>query len=114
MSRIPARTVLLNGQAVKVRLASTSVTLRRGSSDLRARAHVAPAKPPPTTTTRPLAFWAIAGSGNNAVDAAAAAVLMKSRRLFLVMISILLRGVPGRNGFDFILGITLGDSIHHG
>ena len=44
-------TVLLNGQAVKVWLASTSVTVVRGSMRLSVRAQVAPANPPPTTTT---------------------------------------------------------------
>jgi hypothetical protein len=72
-------TRLLNGQAVKVSLASTSVTVMRGSSFLTARAALAPAKPPPTTTTRPAAPWAIAGIGSSAE--AAAAALTKSRRL---------------------------------
>ena len=57
-------TLLLNGQAVKVGLASTSVTVMRGSMRLRKRAQVAPAKPPPTTTTRPPAPWPIAGIGS--------------------------------------------------
>ena len=52
MSRRPAITSLLNGQAVKCRLASTSTTSMRGSARRRKRAAVAPPKPPPTTTTR--------------------------------------------------------------
>src|SRR5712671_2134966 len=111
---MPVMTRLLNGQAVKVRLASTSVTLMRGSSALTARAQEAPANPPPTTTTRPAAPCARAGSGRSAVDVAAAAVLMKSRRVFLVMVSILLSGVPGRNGSYFIVSESLGDAIHDG
>jgi hypothetical protein len=43
---------LLNGQAVKTRLASTKVTAKRGLSRFSARAQVAPANPPPITTTR--------------------------------------------------------------
>src|SRR5262249_11184190 len=117
-SRSPAMTSLLNGQAVKVRLCSTSVTLRRGSSFLSARAQLAPAKPPPTITTRPPAPWAIAGSGNRAADAPAATVLMKVRRLVWVlgclMASVLLRGEPGGDGLGLVIGEALGDAIHHG
>src|SRR5882757_1887245 len=116
MSRSPAMTLLLNGQAVKVWLASTSVTVRRGSSALRARAQLAPAKPPPTTTTWPPVFWAIAGRGKSATEAPAAAVLMKSRRLVCCadMISILLCGVPGRNRLRFVVGESFGDAVHDG
>src|SRR5215831_10639207 len=116
MSRRPAMTSLLNGQAVKVEDASTSVTLIRGSSRLSARAQVAPAKPPPTTRTRPLAFWASPGRGNSAAEAPAAAVLMKSRRLLRlsIMTSILLRRVPGRDGPDLVIGEAFGDAVHYG
>src|SRR5712691_3095604 len=112
-------TPLLNGQAVKVAFASTSVTAMRGSMRLMKRAQVAPPKPPPTTTTRPGAPCAIAGSGSMAAEAPAAAVLRKSRRLVcLVMIglpcSILLRAVPGGDGLDLILGEPLGDAVHDG
>src|SRR5215831_15563323 len=116
MSRRPAMTSLLNGQAVKVEDASTSVTLIRGSSRLSARAQVAPANPPPTTTTRPPTFWARPGRENSAAEAPAAAVLMKSRRLLRlsIMTSILLRRVPGRNGPDLVVGEALGDAVHYG
>ena len=46
-------TSLLDGQATKVRFASTSVTSRRGARRFSMRAQVAPAKPPPMTTARP-------------------------------------------------------------
>src|SRR5262245_12043784 len=100
-------TSLLNGQAVKVRLCSTSVTVTRGSIFLSARAALAPAKPPPTTTTRPAAPCAIAGIGSIAADAPAAAALRNWRRLcgdLLVMASILLRCEPGGDRLDFIVG----------
>ena len=74
-------TLLLNGQAVNVRLASTSVTVRRGSIRFRNRAQVAPANPPPMTTTRPAAPCAIAGIGSSAHAAPAAVVLRNVRRL---------------------------------
>src|SRR3954462_14710551 len=76
-------TSLLKGQAVNVRLCSTSVTVRRGSSFFNARAQLAPAKPPPTTTTRPAAPCATAGIGSNATDALAAAALRNVRRLLV-------------------------------
>src|SRR5580704_13282825 len=116
MSRRPAMTSLLKGQAVKVWFGSTRVTAMRGSSRLSARAQVAPAKPPPTTTTRPPAFCASAGIGISAV-AAAAAVLRTSRRLgvpVMVAPSILLRTVPIRDGLDLVVGEALGDAGHHG
>ena len=62
MSRWPAITSLLNGQAVKVALGSTSTTSMRGSERRRKRAAVAPPKPPPITTTRG-AVWARAMKG---------------------------------------------------
>src|SRR5215470_5198377 len=116
---MPAMTRLLNGQAVKVRLASTSVTLIRASSALSARAQLAPANPPPITTTRLAAPCASAGIGNNA--AAAAADFMTSRRvsrrantLVCVMTSILLCREIGRDGLGLVVGETFGDAIHHG
>src|SRR5215470_19865341 len=109
-------TPLLNGQAMKVAFASTSVTAMRGSMRLMKRAQVAPPKPPPTTTTRPGAPCAIAGSGSMA--APAAAVLRKSRRLVCwVMIGLpcsLLRAVSGGDGLDLVVGETLGDAVHDG
>src|SRR5829696_1275929 len=69
MSRRPATTPLLNGQGVKVRFASTSVTDAFGSRRFTSRAQVAPAKPPPITTTRGAA-WPKPGRGKR--DAAAA------------------------------------------
>src|SRR3954470_23735946 len=113
-------TRLLNGQAVKVGLASTSVTAMRGSMRRMKRAQVAPPNPPPTTTTRPPAPWAMAGSGSTAAEAPATAVLRKSRRLVrcAVMIglpsSILLRAIPGSDGLDLVVGEALGDAAHHG
>src|SRR5215212_11182030 len=52
MLRKPAMTSLLNGQAVKVRFGSISVTCILLSIRLSARAQLAPPKPPPMTTTR--------------------------------------------------------------
>src|SRR5262245_7919968 len=111
-------TPLLNGQAVNVEFASTSVTVMRGSMRLMKRAQVAPAKPPPMTTARLPAPCAMAGSGSRAAVAPAAAVLRNSRRFFAVMIglpsSILLRTVPGGDGFDLVVGEPLGEEMHHG
>src|SRR5262245_61133377 len=115
---MPTMTALLNGQAVKVWLASTSVTVMRGSIRLMKRAQLAPAKPPPTTTTRPPAPCAMAGSGSIAAETPAAARLRNSRRLsrcpLMSASSVLLRAVPGGDGFDLVLGQSLGDAIHHG
>src|SRR5450432_255579 len=71
MSRKPAITSLLNGQAVKIRFGSISVTSSPGLIRLSARAQPAPPKPPPITTTR-AADRAIAGQGSvsDAADAA--------------------------------------------
>src|SRR6266481_6590978 len=109
-------TPLLNGQAMNVGLASTSVTVMRGSMRLMKRAQVAPPKPPPTTTTRPRAPWAMAGSGSSA--APAAADLRNSRRLvrFALMtasLSVLLGAIPGGDGFDLVFGKALGDPPPH-
>src|SRR5262245_39238203 len=112
-------TRLLNGQAVKVRLASTSVTLMRASSALSARAQLAPANPPPITTTRPAAPCASAGIGSRA--AAAAADFMTSRRvsrravrLICVMTSLLQCREVGRNGLGLVVAETFGEAVHHG
>jgi len=84
---MPAMTPLLNGQAMKVRLASTRVTATRGSARLRARAMLAPAKPPPTTTTRGAAPWARSGAGSSAAQLPTVTDFRKSRRLrYLAMI----------------------------
>src|SRR2546421_10235683 len=115
---MPAMTSLLNGQAVKVWLASISVTTARGSSFLRARAQVAPASPPPTTTTRGPAPCAIAGIGMSAAEMPAAAALRNSRRLVRLVVmrvpmaSILLRCKPGGDRLDFVLGEAFGDAVH--
>src|SRR5437660_7924999 len=99
---------------MNVRFASTRVTLMRGSMRLMKRAQVAPPNPPPTTTTRAPAPCAMAGSGSMAAPAAAA--LRNSRRFVRVMSrlhsSILLRAVPGRDGFDLVFGKALGYSFH--
>src|SRR5580692_5796176 len=71
MPRRPAITSLLNGQAVKTRLGSTSVTCNLEAILRKARAQAAPPKPPPITTTR-AADWAKDGQGK-ANEAAAAA-----------------------------------------
>src|SRR5262249_1000362 len=111
-------TPLLNGQAMNVGFASTSVTVMRGSMRLMKRAQVAPAKPPPMTAAREPVPGGIAGSGSRAAVAPAAAVLRNSRRFFAVMIglpsSILLRAVPGGDGFDLVVRETLGEEMHHG
>src|SRR5262245_33231163 len=111
MSRKPAITLLLNGQAVNVRFDSTSVTAICRSSFFNARATVAPAKPPPTTTTCGAAC-ASAGRGNSDAAAADASTL---RRVMAVMIepSLLLR-IPGGDRLDLLVGESLGDLVHDG
>src|SRR3984893_2320548 len=52
MSRNPAITSLLNGQAIKLRFGSISVTASLGSRRRNVRAQLAPPKPPPITATR--------------------------------------------------------------
>src|ERR1700750_501909 len=112
-------TPLLNGQAMNVGFASTSVPVMRGSIRLMKRAQVAPAKPPPTTTTRPPAPWAMAGNGSMALVAPAPATLRNSRRLvlFAIMIGLLssipLCAIPGRDGLDLVVGKTFGEQMHH-
>src|SRR5262245_58407433 len=111
-------TPLLNGQAVNVEFASTSVTVMRGSMRLMKRAQVAPAKAPPMTTARPPAPCAMAGSGSRAALAPAGAVLRSSRRFFAVLIarpsSSCVRAVPGGEGSDLVVGGSLGDAMQHG
>src|SRR5262245_39331685 len=115
MSRRPAMTSLLIGQAAKIAFGSTSVTSSRGSARLRKRAAVAPAKPPPTTTMRGCAPWAISGCGSSAAPAPAAAARNCRRvRRVLLMPASLLGAVPGRDGLDLVIGEALGDAIHHG
>src|SRR5215470_17837665 len=111
MSRMPAITPLLNGQAVNVRLDSTSVTAMFRSSFFSARATVAPAKPPPTTTTCGAAC-ASAGRGNSDAAAADASTL---RRVMAVMIALsLLLRPPGGDRLDLLVGESLGDLVHDG
>jgi len=95
-------TALLNGQAVNVAFASTSVTAMRGSAWRRARAQLAPAKPPPTTTTRAAApgrRW----TGKGAAEAVAATRASKTRGGS----TSLLRGVPGGDRLDLLVGEAL-------
>src|SRR5215470_1919009 len=111
MSRMPAITPLLNGQAVNVRLDSTSVTAMFRSSFFSARATVAPAKPPPTTTTCGAAC-ASAGRGNSDAAAADASTL---RRVMAVMIALsLLLRPPGGDRLDLLVGESLGNLVHDG
>ena len=84
-SRKPPITALLNGHAVNVWFASTNVTAILGSSCRKARAQLAPAKPPPTTTTRGAA-WAKVGSGKSAAEAATPS-FRNSRRLAFTVAS---------------------------
>src|SRR5579859_7186046 len=115
MSRRPAITSLLIGQAAKIAFGSTRVTLSRGSVRLRKRAAVAPAKPPPTTTMRGGAPWATNGRGNSEAPAPAIAVTICRRlRRGRVMAASALRAVPGRNGLQLVIREALGDAIHHG
>src|SRR5215471_10788159 len=102
-------TSLLKGQAVKVRLVSTSVTASLALSRLTKRAQVAPANPPPITTTRPEP-WAKAGTDNSAP--AAALLLRNCRRLACAIACslIVLRRVPRGDRFDLIVGQALGDA----
>src|SRR5262245_36714363 len=92
MSRSPAITPLLNGQAVNTRFDSTSVTAVRGSSLFSVRAAVAPANPPPTTTTCGAAC-ASAGRGNS--DAAAAEARTWRRVMAVMLAPSLLLRIPG-------------------
>src|SRR5689334_23037255 len=111
-------TALLNGHAVNVASASTSVTAIRGSVWRNARAHVAPAKPPPTTTTRGPAPWATAGSGMSAVDAATPSFRNCRRLVFMAdayrCARSFLGGEPGGDGLDLVVGESLRDAIHDG
>src|SRR5262245_8915746 len=116
MSRMPAITPLLNGQAVKMRLVSTIVTAIVLSRALTPRATVAPAKPPPTTTTWG-ADWARLGRGNTPATAPnAAAPFRMPRRVVdgLMAASSTLLGVPGRDGLDLRIGEAFGNLIHDG
>src|SRR5258708_32429988 len=101
-----ASTLLLKGQAVKMRSGSTRVTVSLGSSFFSVRAAVAPAKPPPITTTRP-APWAEAMAGARAV---ATVSLRKVRRVAIALLR--LRGKPGRDGVDLRIVEALGDAAH--
>src|SRR4029077_11504120 len=99
-------TPLLNGQAVKVGLASTSITRASGSRRLSSRAQVAPAKPPPTTTTRGCPC-ASAGIGRSD----ASEPLRKPRRvgvrIFLIT-RLFLRAEPRCDRADFRFAEALG------
>src|SRR5262245_10129308 len=110
-SRRPPITALLNGHAVNVAFASTSVTAIRGSACRRARAQLAPAKPPPTTTTRGPAPCARAGIGRSAAEAATPS--WRNRRRSIFFTSSLLRRVPGGDRLDLRVGEPLGDPVHH-
>src|SRR6202043_2431138 len=113
----PAITLLLNGQAVKTALGSTSVTASRGSRRFKARAQVAPAKPPPITITLPAAPCASAGRNGPAAQAAIAAPARKRRRASLPSViaagSWLLPGIPFGDRRGFALSEALGDAVHH-
>src|SRR5262245_61389581 len=87
----------------------------RGSSWRSARAQLAPANPPPTTTTRGGAPWASAGIGNTAADAVAVAPSARNRRrVMFTATPSLLRGKPGGQGLDLVVGEPLGDPVHDG
>src|SRR5262245_25486964 len=87
----------------------------RGSSWRSARAQLAPANPPPTTTTRGAAPWPSAGIGNTAADAVTVAPSARKRRrdIFTTTPS-LLRGEPGGERLDLVVGEALGDPVHDG
>src|SRR6266699_703791 len=104
-------TPLLNGHAVKVGLASTSITRASGIRRLSSRAQVAPAKPPPTTTTR---GWPCASAGIG--TSAASEPLRKWRRVAArdSITSLSLCAEPLGDRADFRLGEALGDAVHHG
>ncbi len=80
MSRRPAITALLKGQAVKTLFGSISVTCSLASSRFKARAQAAPPKPPPMTTMRAEA-WARAVDGRANDAASASPPRMASLRL---------------------------------
>ena len=118
-SRKPGDDAVAERAGGEGRLASTSVTVMRGSSRFSARAQVAPAKPPPTTTTRPPA---------PARAPASAAAQRRPQRAVLqecrggcdascwscgVPQSFCAR-VPGGDRLDLVVGEALGDAVHDG
>src|SRR5215210_3879249 len=111
MSRRPATTPLLNGQATKVRFASMSVTEAFGNRRFTSRAQVAPAKPPPTTTTRGAA-WPKLGRGRSGAAAAVPRALRMLRRFGLKRMPapLALRRQPRRDSLRLRLGKALGDA----
>src|ERR1700754_204709 len=105
MSRKPAITSLLNGQATKVRFGSISVTCSRASIRFSARAQLAPPNPPPITTTR-AADWASEGDGR--VSAAAHAAMPRTTFLRVIRRSAFMRQIQvvsgGREGRRLLSG----------
>src|SRR5438876_1184523 len=110
-------TALLNGQAVKIALGSTSVTASRGSKLFKVRAQVAPAKPPPSTTTRPAAPCDSAGRNDHATQGAIAARARNARRVsrrpLITGASWFLPGIPFGNCYGLGFGEAFGDPVHH-
>src|SRR6266478_8601485 len=114
MSRTPAITELLNGQAVKLGFASTSVTSNRGSARCSARAQVAPPNPPPRRTMRALACARV-GPASNAAETAATPPRRNVRRVSRITVcTSMLRCEPSCDLPDFVVGKPFGDAAHHG
>src|SRR3954465_2349602 len=103
-------TSLLNGQAVKIRFGSASVTAR--PLRWRSRAQVAPANPPPITTTR-VSPCACEGRVMSAAEAASAPPNKFLRLGAALMATSTLLADPGRNGAGFLVGKAFGDAIPH-
>src|SRR6516162_4926625 len=108
MSRSPAMTALLNGQAVNVGLGSTRVISNPASARCSARAHPAPPKPPPRITIRGL-VWAIAG-----VTSSAAPPIKNALRVVRTTgRSSMLPAQPSGNRPDLVAGKAFRYPPHH-
>src|SRR6266850_1959800 len=106
----PPRTRFEIGHEMKNGLRSTSVTSMPGSHMRMYFAAVAPPKPAPITTTRALAGDIVAQPAADSVAPAAASF----RNCLLLMTSSPLRRKVGGEQLDLLVGIALGELVHHG
>src|SRR5947209_18389525 len=114
MSRKPAITALLNGQAVNVAFGSTRVTVAFASWRFTSRAQVAPANPPPMTTTRGAACANKAGAKSGASGPAPSIctkALRVGRALTLQSAPNVARKPDGDRA-RLIVRKTFGDAVH--
>src|SRR5262249_47600452 len=112
MSRSPAITELLNGQAVKTGFGSTSVTSKRESARRNTRAQVAPPNPPPSTTIRGFAC-ATEGAASPAAAPTAAPVRNARRVVQITAWRLLLLRQPRRDRPDLVIRKALRDASHN-